>query len=199
MNTNTAKELLTTEKARKPSEIAKAVDVLYQDLGTYQAIAQEVGRSDKFWGVRHRISQLPAGIQWKIDEAQIGIEQGYQISRLKNEEDQWLLAVAIIETKDLTAEECKNVVNLVLNEGKPIRDAFGILAGIRFDKIEPIVFPLGFDIRLKICKVAWARSQEWADLCYQLVLQGIDVDIKEIALQLEKLAAALHKAGETEQ
>ena len=61
------------------------------------------------------------------------------------------------------------------------------------------MFPLGFDIRLKICKVAWARSQEWADLCYQLILQGIDVDIKEVALQLEKLAAALHKAGETEQ
>ena len=83
MDTNIAKELLTAENARKPSEIAEAVDILYQELGTYQAIAQEVGRSDKFWGVRHRIFQLPVGIQWKIDEGQIGIEQGYQISRLK--------------------------------------------------------------------------------------------------------------------
>ena len=197
MDTNIAKELLTAENARKPSEIAEAVDILYQELGTYQAIAQEVGRSDKFWGVRHRIFQLPVGIQWKIDKGQIGIEQGYQISRLKNDEDQWLLAVAIIETKDLTAEECKNVVNLVLNEGKSIRDAFGILAGIHFDKIQPIVLPLGFDIRLEICKVAWTRSQEWADLCYQLILQGIDVDIKEVARQLEKLASDLHKAGAT--
>ena len=199
MDTNTAKELLTAENARKPSEVAEAVDVLYQELGTYQAIAQEVGRSDKFWGVRHRIFQLPVGIQWKIDGGQIGIEQGYQISRLKDEEDQWLLAVAIIETKDLTAEECKNVVNLVLNESKSIRDAFSVLAGIRFDKIQPIVLPLGFDIRLEICKVAWARSQEWADLCYQLILQGINVDIKEIARHLEKLASDLHKAGEIEQ
>ena len=199
MDTQTARELLTSQDTKKQSEIGEAIDVLYKELGTYQAIAQQVGRSDKFWGVRHRIFQLPAGIQWKIDEEKIGIEQGYQISRLKNEEDQWLLAVAIIETKDLTAEECKNVVNLVLNEGKPIRDAFSVLAGIRFDKIQPIVFPLGFDIRLEICKVAWARSQEWADFCYQLILQGIDVDIKEVARQLEKLASDLRAAGTTEQ
>ena len=199
MNINAARELLTAKDARKPSEIAEAVDVLYRELGTYQAIAQQVGKSDKFWGSRHRIFQLPAGIRWKIDEGKIGIEQGYQISRLRNEEDQWLLAVAIIETKDLTAEECKNVVNLVLNEGESIRDAFSVLAGIRFDKIEPLVFPLGFDIRLEICKVAWTRSQEWADFCYQLILQGIDVDIKEVARQLEKLASDLRKAGATEQ
>ena len=195
MDTNTARELLATKEMRKPSEIGEAVDVLYRELGTYQMIAQQVGRSDKFWGVRHRIFQLPAGIRWKIDEGHIGIEQGSQISRLKNEEDQWLLAVTIIEAKDLTAEECKNVVDLVLKEGQSIREALGVLAGIRFDKIQPLLLPLGFDIRLEICKVAWSRSEEWADLCYQLILQGIDVDIKEVAHQLQKLASALQKAG----
>ena len=199
MNTNTAREFLVAKDAGKPSEIAKAVDVLYQELGTYQAIAEQTGRSESFYNERHRIFQLPAGIQWKIDEGKISLTQGVQISRLKDEADQWLLAVAIIETKDLTAEECKNVVNLVLNEGKSIRDTLGTLAGIRFDKIEPLLLPLGFDIRLKICKVAWSRSQEWADLCYQLILQGIDVDIQEVARQLEKLASDLHKAGTAEQ
>ena len=198
MDTNTARELLSAEDARKPSEIAKAVDVLYREFGTYQAIAQQVGRSKNFYNERHRIFQLPVGIQWKIDEGKISLKQGSQISRLKDQEDQWLLAVAIIEAKDLTAEECKNVVDLVLNEKKPIREALGVLAGIRFDNIQPLLLPLGFDIRLKICKVAWSRSQEWADICYQLILQGIDVDIKEVASQLEKLASDLHKAGETE-
>ena len=197
MDTNTARELLSAEEARKPSEIAKAIDVLYQELGTYQAIAQQVGRSKFFYNERHRIFRLPVGIQWKIDEGKISLKQGSHISRLKDEKDQWLLAVAIIEAKDLTAEECKNAVDLVLNEKKPIREALSVLAGIRFDKIQPIVLPLGFDIRLEICKVAWTRSQEWADLCYQLILQGIDVDIKEVARQLEKLASDLHKAGAT--
>ena len=40
------------------------------------------------------------------------------ITRLKQEADQWVLAVAIIEAKDLTGKECGKVVNLVLNEGK---------------------------------------------------------------------------------
>ena len=30
--------------------------------------------------------------------------QGYQIARLKREEDQWLLAIAIVEAKYLTAK-----------------------------------------------------------------------------------------------
>ncbi|MXV82439.1 hypothetical protein F4X88_03720 [Candidatus Poribacteria bacterium] len=199
MDTSTAKELLTSENTRKPSEIAKVIDTLYRELGTYKAIAEQVGRSESFWGVRHRIFGLPVGIQWKIDEGQIGIEQGYQISRLKNEEDQWLLAVAIIETKDLTAEECQNVVNLVLKEEKSIREALGVSAGIRFDKIQPLLLPLGFDIRLAICKRSWARYQDWKDLAYQFILQGIDVDIKEVASQLEILAMELHTAGETQQ
>lgn len=38
----------------------------------------------------------------------------FQLSRLTNEEDQWVLALAIIEVEDLTARECQNVVNLVL-------------------------------------------------------------------------------------
>ena len=198
MDTNTARELLSAEEARKPSEIARAIDILYQELGTYQAIAQQVGKSKFFYNERHRIFRLPVGIQWKIDEGKISLKQGSQISRLKDKEDQWLLAVAIIEAKDLTAEECKNVVDLVLNEKKPIREALSVLAGIRFDNIQPLLLPLGFDIRLEICKVAWSRSQEWADICYQLIRQGIDIDIKGIAYQLEKLAADMHKAGETE-
>ena len=72
MNLKTAKETIAAHTQSKPSEIAKAVDALYQEFGTYQAITQEIGKSDKFWIMRHRISQLPIGIRWKIDEGQIG-------------------------------------------------------------------------------------------------------------------------------
>ena len=200
MNTHAARELLASHDVKKPSEIAKAVDVLYKELGTYQAIAEQIGRSRHFYNDRHRVFQLPAGIQWKIDEGTINLHQGIQISRLKDEADQWLLAVVIIEAKDLTAEECKNVVNVVLNEGKSIRDVLGVLAGIRFDKIQPLLLPFGFDIRLEICKVAWTRHHEWGDLCYRLILQGlVDVDIEAVALQLENLASDLRKITRAEQ
>ena len=199
MDTETARVILGSYAEKKLSEIGNAVDVLYPGFGTYKAIAAEFGRSDSFWSVRHRLFQLPVGIRWKIDEGQISMEQGIEISKLKNEEEQWLLAFTITETQNLTAKECQNVVNLVLKEEKSIREALGVSAGIRFDKIQPLLLPLGFDIRLAICKRAWGQCQEWEDLIYQLILQGIDVDIKEVASQLEKLASDLHKAGETEQ
>lgn len=119
----------------------------------------------------------------------------FQLSRLTNDEDQWVLALAIIEVENLTAKECQNVVNLVLNQEKSIRDALSVSAGIRFDKIQPLLLPLGFDIRLSICKVAWKQYQNWEDLCYRFILQGIAVDIGEVARQLEELAANLRKAG----
>lgn len=195
MDIETAKGIIAAHHQNKPSKIVKAVDILYQELGTYQSITQEIGKSDKFWIVRHRISQLPVGILWKIDEGDIGIEQAYQITRLKQEKDQWVLAIAIIESKELGAKECSRVVNLVLNEGTSIMDALRVLAGIHFDEIQPVLLSLGSDIWIDICKIAWAQGQKWEDLCYQLVLQGIEVDIQEIASQLEGLASDLRQAG----
>ena len=195
MDIETARKIVGVHNEKKPSEVAKAVDVLYQEFRTYQSITREMGKSDKFWIVRHRISQLPAGILWKVDERYIGIEQAYQISRLKREEDQWILAIAIIEAKDLTAKKCGKVVARVLKEGKSIMDSLRILAGVQFDKIQPLLLPLGVDIWISICKTAWARHQRWEDLCYQLVLQGIGVDIQEVASQLEELALDLREVG----
>lgn len=195
MDIKTARGIIAAHDENKPSEIAKAVDILYRKLGTYQAMTREMGRSDKFWIVRHRISQLPVGIQWKIDEGDIGIEQAYQITRLKREEDQWLLAIAIIEAKDLTAKKCNRVVNLVLNEGQPIMDSLSVSASIDFDEIQPVLLPLRSDTWIGICKIAWAQCQKWEDLCYQLVLQGIEIDVKEVASQLEKIASDLRQTG----
>jgi len=195
MNLKTAKTTIAAQTQSKPSDIAKAVNVLYQEFGTYQAITQEIGKSDKFWIMRHRISQLPIGIQWKIDEGQITVGQGYQISRLKHEDDQWLLAIAIIEAKCLTTKECKTVVNLVLNEDKSIKDSLRILTDIHFDQIKPLSLPIGSDIWIEICKIAWERFQKWEDLCYQLVRQGVNIDYQEVASQLEKLAADLRSVG----
>ena len=189
MHPNTAREILAAHAERKPSEIGEAVDVLFPEYGGYKAIAQQVGMSDKYWWTRHRLFQLPAGIRWKLDEGQILIEQGYQISRLNNEEDQWLLAIAIIEAEDLTADECKNVVDRVVKENESMKEALSVSAGIRFDKTYPLLLPLPFDIWLEICKRAWAQHENWGDSCYQLIRQGIDVDFREIARQLEKLAS----------
>ena len=186
---------LTAHAEKTPLEIGEAVDVLYQEYDSYEKIAQKIGRSPSFWSTRHRLFQLPKGIRWQIDQGAIGIKQGYQMSRLKNEIDQWILAISIIE-EELKVKECEDVVNLVLKQNMSIREALSLSIGVRCDKIQTLLLPLRFDIRLSICKIAWEQCQNWEDLCYQFIRQGIDVDIKEVAHQLEKLASNLRKAGQ---
>lgn len=197
MDAKTATEYLTAPSQRKISEIGEAVDVLYQKYHSYKAIAQQLNMSmsPNFLSSRHRIFQLPKGIQWKVDQKQIGIRQGYQISRLENEDDQWVLAFAIVEEK-LSAKECEDVVNIVLKQNSSISDALSVSTGVRLDKIQPLLLPIGFDIRLAICRSAWNQCENWEDLCYRLIRQGIDVDIKKVAIQLETLASDLREAGQ---
>lgn len=197
MEGKVAIEYLTAPKGKKPSEIGEAVDTLYQEYHSYKAISQQLGISPKFLSKRHCISQLPKGIQWKIDEEYIGIDKGYQIYRLKKENDQWLLAFTIIEEK-LSTKECEDVVNAMLKQNCSLEEALGTSIGVRFDKIQTLLLPVGFDIRLAICRAAWSQRENWEDLCYRLIRQGLDVDIQGVANQLRALAADLQEAGSKE-
>ena len=194
MDVKTAIEYLTSPAKRKASEIGKAVDVLYQEYHTYKAISQQlVGISPNFLSKRHGVFQLPEGIQWKIDEGYIGKEQGYQISRLKEEDDQWLLAFTVVEEK-LSTKECEDVLNGVLTQNRSLKEALSISTGCRFDKIQPLLLPIGFDIWFAISRVAWNQKEKWEDLCYRLIRQGLNVDVREVVNKLKALATDLEKA-----
>ena len=208
MDTQEAMACLADPNNRKLSEVGESIDVLYKLHGTYDNVAQQLSISRGFLSSRHRIFQLPKGIRWKVDEGQIGISQADQITRLKDEEAQWLLAITAVE-KNLRANECENVVNLVLKEGWSIRDALSMAVGVRFDEISPpaLLLPVGVDFWFALIRASWGQSKDWQDLCYQLIREGVDVDNKEIAAQLEalakdtatqleRIAATLREAGE---
>lgn len=210
MNEQSAIECLNVYKNLKPSEVGRAVDVLYRLHGTYEKVAQqlEVVIPDSSLGRMHRIFKLPKGILWKVDEGQIGYTQAAQITRLEEEESQWLLAITIVEKK-LRANECQNVVNLVLKEGWSIKDALSAVTGVHFDEISPptLLLPVGVDFWFALIRASWVQSKDWQDLCYQLIREGVDVDSKEVADQLdaladdvatnlEALAVTLRQAGE---
>ena len=179
MDKDTAREYLTDPQGRKSSEIGEAVDVLRANYRSYQEMARDFQKlAGKTLGVKHRIFQLPIGIRWKIDEGQIRTKQGEQITRLKNEDDQWLLAFAIVEEK-LGLEACSNVVNRVLKYEDSIRDGLRASAGVQCDKITSLLLPLGFDIRLAIAQNAWNRSQELQDYCYDQICQDPDAVARE--------------------
>ena len=93
MDTQEAMACLANPNNRKLSEVGESIDILYKIHGTYDNLAQQLSISRGFLSSRHRIFQLPQGIRWKVDEGQIGISQADQITRLKDEEAQWLLAI----------------------------------------------------------------------------------------------------------
>ena len=210
MDTHEAIACLAEPDNRKPSEIGDAVDLLYRIHGSYKEIAQQLPAkiSDKMLGQRHRIYQLPKGILWKVDEGQIGITQAYQITRLPNTDDQWILAITVVEKK-LRAAECENVVSLVLKENWAMRDALGTVTGVRFEEISPplLMLPIKVDFWFALTQSAWGQGEDWQDLCYRIIRQGVDVDNKEVAAQLEavtrnvssqlsSIAETLRQAGE---
>ncbi len=208
MNEQDALDCLKSSENAKPSEVGAAVDVLYQKYRTYDRISQQTSMPSRVISSRHHIYQLPQGIRWKVDEGQIGITQAIQITKLKDEESQWLLAITVLEKK-LRVNECENVVNLVLKEGWAIRDALGAVTGVRFDEISPptLLLPIGVDFWFALIRASWGQGKDWQDLCYQLIREGVDVDTKEVANQLESLsknvstqlesiAATLRQAGE---
>ena len=79
-------------------------------------------------------------------------------------------------------------------------EALSVSAGIRFDKIQPLLLPL---VNLTfVWQSVSERGREAKNgkiWFYQLILQGIDVDMNEVALELEKLASDMRKAGEIAQ
>ncbi len=195
MDKDVAREFLTTPKGKNPSEIGEAVAVLYGEYHSYKKMALDLRLkvSDKFLSLRHRIFQLPNGIRWKVDNGQITLSKGYEISRLKNEEDQWLLAFAIVDAQ-LEQEVCTNVVNRVLEHNDSIRTALSAAAGVRCDSVDPLLLPLGFDIRFAISQQAWNQGKEWQDYCYDQIHQGIRVSLPECVSDLRQLLSKLENA-----
>ena len=179
MDRDTARAYLTEPQGKKPSEIGEAVAVLRSDYQSYKEMARDFPIGEKTLSGRHRIFQLPKGIRWKIDEGEISITKSEQIIRLKDENDQWFLAFAIVE-EQLEEEVCINVVTRVRKYNDSIRDALRVAAGVQCDKIVPLMLPLNFDIRFAMAQKAWDRNKELQDYCYDQMRVDPDAALREL-------------------
>jgi len=192
MNVEEAKECLNNFSEEKLSDIGEAIDVLHKEYGNYKSVSKQVSVSSEVLSKRHRIFLLPKGIFWKVNEGKIGLGQAYQISRLNTKYDQWLLAFAVIEEK-LSVKECKKAVNVVLKQKHQLKDVLNALFGIQFDKIHPLLLPLPFNLRFAITRAAWNRGQEWEDLCFRLIREGINTDFQKIVDKLNNSIVELEQ------
>lgn len=196
MDEGSAVECLTNRSGKKHSEIGQAVDVLYQVHGTHAKIVQELQldiSGNYLWNMR-RIFHLPRGIRWKVDKGEIKVAQGCEISRLADEDDQWMLAITVVE-KNLNVKECNKVVNLVLNNRLSMRDALSTVTGVRFEEIIPpvLLLPVGVYFWFALSKAAWQQGEEWQDLCYRIIRGSIDIDTREVMKAAESLRELVMK------
>ncbi len=190
MNIEKAKELLNSPSDWKPSELGEAVDVLYKKIRNYDAIASQVGLSANRLAHLRRVYLLPQGIRWQVDKGKLKISHAYHISRLKEENDQWLLAFSIIEAK-MSVKDTNATVNAVIKNGERLQDVLQELVGVRFDEVKALLLPLSFDDVFEITRMAWSKKLEWADFSLIAIEEATRVDHEHIADELASLAEQL--------
>lgn len=225
MTIEEAWEILKNPESKKPSEIGEAIDVLLcqrrksHKRSGYTWLSEKIGTNRrKINGYRrsfilsefHNIYRLPRGIRWKIDRREISIAHGLQIARLKSEEDQWLLALAIDyaagdsdkPSDQLSEKDCKNIVRRVLKKEDSIRNIVGEY-GVRFKNL-PI--PLAFSSPeewIAVSKEAWNRHMNRPAFCSRLiaqkysVLSDIEKGVEEISRWMRDFPKSRHEEMES--
>lgn len=199
MDENAALDILASSKNRRQqqfSNLGEAVGFLYEMHGSYTKISKQVQIPPERLSSWHRIFLLPKGIQWQVDQGKIPVGQAHEMAKLEEENDQWFLALVIVEAKQkLSNKECRNVVQDVIKNKTPIREA-AEKVGVRFDKLIPIVLPFGFDKRLLLTKPAWDKHQESENYCLQKIWHGVKLDTENVADQTEKIAKQVESIAE---
>ena len=208
MDAKEAKCILKNPDGEKLSEIGEAIDVLLSQRqksgkkGSYTKLSKEIGKERiKISGRKrsfmlselHGIYRMPQGIRWKIDLEKIGASQGVEIARLKSEEEQWVLALAV-DAKQMSVTKCKKIVSLVLRKPKAdekdysLREALGIVSGIRFRDIPRVMEMLSPEEWIAVSKEAWNRKMDWQDFfhCLATEKQSVLSDMEKVAERISQ-------------
>lgn len=185
MNSQTARDWLNDARDRKPSELGEAVDVLYHEFRSYDAISKQVPFSTNRLSQFHRFFLLPDGIRWQVDKGKIHLGHAQQISRLQ-EDDQWLLAFTIVQEK-ISVKDSTEIVHAVVTKKRPLRNVLYEMIGIRFDQVKPLLLPFTFEENFKISRAAWRKKLEWADFSLKAIEDATRVDRDYIVCELESL------------
>ena len=206
MEISDAKAVVQNYRQQSLAALGEAISVLKKKYDTYEKIAKQVSPSAKTIGLYYRLSQLPDGIRWKIQEGEIGLSLAEQVCRLKDENDQWVLAYAIVDAaqdRSIMEQEWKGAVDEVLRTGRSMKEVLEERLGAASDKT--VVTPVSFDysFRFKLCRAAWNRQKNWADLVYDIINEWLDgrefsstADLKGISRELIDAASRIEELAE---
>jgi len=208
-----AKAVVTGYSGQPLRALGEAITLLKREYGTYKQIAKEVGPCAVTIGRYHRLSRLPDGLRWKIEQRELALSLAHQVCKLKDENDQWVLAFAILDAPEdgrLTERECRQAVEEVQNTGRPMREVLAERLGLDFKKSVVVVLSFDYWFRFKLCRAAWNRGQSGADLAREIVaewlagrqfsstadLQHISQQLADIAKHVEELAERIEELAE---
>ena len=199
MDLDRAKEVLTNLTAHALLERCDAARVAVDHYGSAAAAAKEMSASVDAIRKWSLLSQLPRGILWLIDTGQIRESHGEQLARLSDEQQQFVLASAIIEGK-LKAEECRTAVNTSKDSGKVLNDVLSEMFGITFSDPHPIMLSFEGNDFIRLNEAAWTRGKRPADLCKAIVVQWLlneefasRMNVRQLGDELETVGRQLKK------
>ncbi len=205
MEITEAKAVVADYKQQQLGVLGEAITVLKKEYATYEGIAQQVAPSAATITKYHALSKLPQGIRWKVEQGQLPPTHAEQICRLKDENDQWVLAFCIVDAgkQGPSARECKDVVEDVRETERPIAEVLTERFAFEFDKTVALVVPVDYWFRFKICRTAWNRQEEWKNLVYKILSEWLagrefssTADLKAISRQLSDVASQIEELAE---
>ena len=106
------------------------------------------------------------------------------------EDDQWLLALSIVEA-NISVKNTKAAVDAVIKKGQRLQDVLQTIVGIRFDNVKVLLLPLTFEDTFEIIRAAWTKKLEWADFSLRAIEEAARVDHEHIADELASIADQL--------
>lgn len=202
-----AQAVLEDYRHQPLAAIGEAISVLKEKYGTYKEIAKQVSPSAHTIGLYYRLSQLPDGIRWKIEQRELAVSLAQQICRLEDTNDQWLLAFAIVDAQEknegLTEQDCTELVDDIRQSGKSLEEALSQRFGFNFDESVPLILSFDYWFRFKLCRSAWNRQQNWADLVYDIINEWLEgrefastADLHKISQELIAIGKRVEELGE---
>jgi len=207
MEISDAQAVLEDYRHQPLAALGESITVLKKKYDTYEKIAKLVSPSAHTIGLYYRLSQLPDGIRWKIEQRELAVSLAEQICRLEDTNDQWLLAFAIVDAQEkneaLTEQDCKEVVDDVRQSGKSLEEALSQRFGFNFDESVPLILSFDYWFRFKLCRSAWNREKNWADLVYDIINEWLDgrefsstADLQGISQELITIGKRVKELGE---
>lgn len=197
MDVEEATATLNDYADRPLEELGEAVDELLKHYDSYTGIGEIVRPVPATISKYHRLSQLPKGIRWKVDAGELTIGQAVEVARLEDENDQWVLAYAIVDDEDASVpgDEWRRAVDEVLSTGRSMEDILRNSLGVASEKTVTMALAFDYWFRFKLCRAAWNRRENWHDLAYSILNDWLasrefesPADLREITEELSEIA-----------